>query len=70
MGTVESQVNVGDLLKGYRGALYMGVGLAGLGLCLSLLFTYLRWPLWGEQAAYISYDNTISSEGINIEQWQ
>ena len=41
-GTVEAQVNEGDLLKGYRGALYMGIGLAGLGLCLSLLFTYLR----------------------------
>lgn len=41
-GTVESQVNDGDLLKGYRGALYMSVGLAGFGLCLSLLFTYLR----------------------------
>ena len=41
-GTVESQVNGGDLLTGYRGALYMGIGLAGLGLGLSLLFTVLR----------------------------
>ena len=41
-GTVETQVNDGNLLKGYRGALYMGIGLSGLGLCLSLLFTYLR----------------------------
>ena len=41
-GTVETQVNDGNLLKGYRGALYMGIGLSGFGLCLSLLFTYLR----------------------------
>ena len=41
-GTVENQVNGGDLLKGIRSALYMGIGLAGLGLCLSLLFIYLH----------------------------
>lgn len=42
-GTVEVHVNNGgktqaDLLKGYRGALYMAVGLAGLGLVISLVF--------------------------------
>lgn len=42
-GTVEVHVNNGgktkaDLLKGYRGALYLGVGLAGLGLVISLVF--------------------------------
>lgn len=35
-GTIESQVSNGgqtrdDILRGYRGALYMGVGLASLG---------------------------------------
>jgi MFS family permease len=54
-GTVEVQVNNGghtpsDVLKGYRGALYMAVGLAGLGLGISTMFLarshwhdYRRW---------------------------
>lgn len=42
-GTVEVHVNNGgkteqDLLKGYKGGLYMGVGLAGLGLVICLVF--------------------------------
>ncbi|KAI9739585.1 MAG: hypothetical protein M1834_006303 [Cirrosporium novae-zelandiae] len=42
-GTVEVHVNEGgvgkhNLLKGYRGAWYMGVGFSGLGLCLAILF--------------------------------
>ena len=39
-GTIESRVNKGgeDLLGGYRGAWYMGIGLAGLGICVSVLF--------------------------------
>lgn len=39
-GTVESQVRSGggDLLMGIRGAYYMGIGLAGLGVCISVLF--------------------------------
>ncbi len=39
-GTVESHVNNGgqDLLKGYRGALYAGIGLSGMAVLLSLLF--------------------------------
>ena len=42
-GTVERSVNNGgvtdaDKLKGYQGAFYMEVGLAGLGLLLSLVF--------------------------------
>lgn len=42
-GTVEVHVNNGgktqeDLLKGFRGALYLGVGLAGLGLVLCAAF--------------------------------
>ncbi|KAI0432411.1 major facilitator superfamily domain-containing protein [Xylaria sp. FL1042] len=43
-GTVEMQVDRGgltetdNLLRGYRGALYLGIGLAGLGLATSLIF--------------------------------
>jgi MFS family permease len=42
-GTVEVQINNGghtpaDLLKGYRGAWYMALGLAGLGLGISAIF--------------------------------
>lgn len=42
-GTVEVHVNNGgltraDLLKGYRGGWYIGVGLSGLGMIVSLIF--------------------------------
>lgn len=42
-GTVETQINNGgtnpaDILKGYRGAYYMGIGLAGLGVVVCLAF--------------------------------
>ncbi|XMA18364.1 hypothetical protein WAI453_011155 [Rhynchosporium graminicola] len=39
-GTIESQVNKrgNELLNGYRAAWYMGIGLAGLGMCISVLF--------------------------------
>lgn len=39
-GTVEVQVNNGgkDILKGYRGAQYTGIGLAALGLGSSIMF--------------------------------
>ena len=42
-GTVETNINNGGLTKadkllGYRGALWLSVGLAGLGLFLSLIF--------------------------------
>ncbi|KAI2606812.1 major facilitator superfamily domain-containing protein [Hypoxylon fragiforme] len=45
-GTVELQVDHGglteqdDLLRGYRGALYLGIGLAALGLAISLVFAF------------------------------
>ncbi|KAK3673073.1 multidrug-resistance type transporter aminotriazole resistance [Recurvomyces mirabilis] len=42
-GTVEAHVNHGgqtdrDKLDGYRGALYMGTGLSGMGLAISIVF--------------------------------
>lgn len=48
-GTVESHTNDGgqDLLSGYRGAEYFGLGLGGLGILLAaafLLQSYLRSP--------------------------
>ncbi|PYI01663.1 MFS general substrate transporter [Aspergillus sclerotiicarbonarius CBS 121057] len=44
-GTVESYVNDDgrDTLKGYRGASYMGVGLAGLGVLLATCFMLVTW---------------------------
>lgn len=37
-GTVETQVNDGgrNILKGYRGAWYVGLGLDALGICLAI----------------------------------
>lgn len=42
-GTIEVHVNHGgttpaDVLRGYRGAWYFGIGLTGLGIVLSLIF--------------------------------
>lgn len=44
-GTVESHVNDGgaNTLKGYRGALYMGVGLAAGGLVISSCYMLVNW---------------------------
>ncbi|KAJ5730664.1 uncharacterized protein N7483_005172 [Penicillium malachiteum] len=44
-GTVETHVNDGgnNVLRGYRGALYMGIGLAGLGLFVSICFMFSSW---------------------------
>jgi MFS family permease len=47
-GTVEVYVNNGgqtpqDLLKGYRGAWYMGAGLAGAGMVISTIFSVKVW---------------------------
>jgi hypothetical protein len=42
-GTVEAHVNNAgrNFLRGYRGALYMGIGLVGLGLVVSICVTYV-----------------------------
>ncbi|CAG8020500.1 unnamed protein product [Penicillium salamii] len=44
-GTVERYVDPdgSNLLKGYRGASYMGVGLAGLGSVIAICFTIVTW---------------------------
>lgn len=50
-GTVEANVKNGDspddILKGFRGALYMAIGLAGLALATSILF--LGHTYWGDR---------------------
>ena len=40
-GTVEVNVAKGDVLKGYRAALYPGIGLSGLGLGLASVYALL-----------------------------
>jgi hypothetical protein len=44
-GTVEGHVNHGgkDVLKGYRGAWYLGIGLAGTGLVIAVLYGLSDW---------------------------
>jgi hypothetical protein len=44
-GTVGSQVSHGgsDLMRSFRGAAYMGVGLAGSGVILSICFMFISW---------------------------
>jgi MFS family permease len=44
-GTVESRLSDGgrDQLGGYRGVLYLGIGLAGLGLVMSVFFMLSHW---------------------------
>lgn len=48
-GTVETHVNEDghNVLQGYRGALYMGIGLASLGLVLSICFMFTSWRQHG-----------------------
>lgn len=40
-GTAEGHVAGGDVLKGYRGALYLGIGLSGLGLAVAIFYALL-----------------------------
>ncbi|KAJ6045218.1 uncharacterized protein N7446_003420 [Penicillium canescens] len=44
-GTVETNINdTGHIIiRGYRGALYLGIGLAGLGLVVSICFMFTSW---------------------------
>ena len=60
-GTVEKQVsngglNLADKLKGYRGAFYMELGLAGLGMALSI--TFLAKEYWLDRKK-----RTLAEEG-------
>ncbi|KAM0562925.1 hypothetical protein ACHAPJ_001765 [Fusarium lateritium] len=43
-GTVDLQLNDGgkNVLRGYRGAFYMGVGLSGLGVVVALIFCFVE----------------------------
>lgn len=46
-GTIQTQVdnNGTDVLKGYRGAFYLEIGLAGAGLIISMIFGLHHWRL-------------------------
>lgn len=60
-GTIEGQVNNGgqtpeDLLKGYRGAWYLAIGLAGLGIALSLVFVLKDYGVVGRKEVTVSSD--------------
>ncbi|CCC68113.1 hypothetical protein NCAS_0B00290 [Naumovozyma castellii] len=52
--TVERQINKSgnDLLKGYRGAEYLGIGLAGLGIIITAI--YLGEILWGKRKQHLA----------------
>lgn len=62
-GTVEVHVNHGglttaDVLDGFRGAQYSGIGLAGMGVCVSILFVILhRNPRGPPPSAHRMHDN-------------
>ncbi|KAL9001282.1 MAG: hypothetical protein Q9169_000173 [Polycauliona sp. 2 TL-2023] len=43
-GTVESNVEPGETLKGFRAAFYMGIGLASLGVVVAAAFTFVSRP--------------------------
>lgn len=62
-GTVETHVNDEgrSILKGYRGALYMGVGLAGLGLAVSVGYMYVSWRRYRRPAAGESREKSRES---------
>lgn len=44
-GTIEGQVNHGgeELLMGYRGAWYLGIGMGIAGICCSGVFAFCEW---------------------------
>lgn len=67
-GTVEVHVNRGgrtdaDLLKGYRSAEYLGIGLAGLGIAVSLVYVAKSCPPWHKKNA----DGECDGSDSNIE---
>lgn len=51
-GTVESNVapEGSDVLKGYRSAWYCGIGLAGLGIGVSVVLLWVTRPMKGDVA--------------------
>lgn len=55
-GTVEYQINNGgetqaDMLKGYRGAYYLSIGLAGLGVAVCVAFIFKSRAVKGKETA-------------------
>ncbi|CCD27231.1 Atr2p NDAI_0K00400 [Naumovozyma dairenensis CBS 421] len=64
--TVERQINKSgdDLLKGYRAALYFGVGIAGLGACIA--FLNVCHDIWSKRNAKDPKDLQRCGTGSNI----
>lgn len=64
-GTVEIQVNHGgkDPLRGYRGASYMGIGLAGLGVGVATMFVIRSLTRRGKTHSTTLADNSSIEEG-------
>ncbi|KAI7334621.1 MFS general substrate transporter [Hortaea werneckii] len=65
-GTVDVNVNNGgatwqDELRGYRGALYMGTGFAGLGLAISLVFVAKTY--WDDRKARRIHSDCEKNDG-------
>ena len=60
-GTVEYNVNHGgtDILLGYRGAWYMGVGLAGLGIIVALSYCVVEQRGSGQEKALQSQNSVV-----------
>lgn len=65
-GTVESQVNRGgtDTLKGYRGASYMGIGLAGLGVGVASMFVIRSLTQHDKMHTGTTVDNSNTEDSL------
>lgn len=65
-GTVESQVNRGgtDTFRGYRGASYMGIGLAGLGVGVATMFVIRSLTRRDKMHSATIADKSSTEEGF------
>lgn len=65
-GTVESQVNRGgtDTLRGYRGASYMGIGLAGLGVGVATMFVIRSLTRRDKMHSATTADDSNTEDGL------
>ncbi|GMF69804.1 hypothetical protein BDV35DRAFT_388183 [Aspergillus flavus] len=66
-GTVEVHVNIGGqtpgyVLKGYHGCMYLAIGLSGLGMALSALYTFRSYR---EDRKMSRGDSTDSETGVS-----
>lgn len=71
-GTVEVHLNRGgrtpqDILRGYRGAFYLGIGLAGLGMLISSIF--LLRSYWRDRKAMRSSQAPFTLLSYDLEEY-